>query len=54
MPPPASLPADNFFDASGYIQDVRGSVTRLHQEVAALRSQVQSEATAKWSNVEIE
>ncbi|PSC74274.1 vacuolar sorting-associated chloroplastic [Micractinium conductrix] len=31
---------DNFFDASGYIQDVRGSVTRLHQEVAALRSQM--------------
>ncbi|KAL4452640.1 hypothetical protein ABPG75_008302 [Micractinium tetrahymenae] len=31
---------DNFFDASGYVQDVRGSVARLYQEVAALRQQM--------------
>ncbi|KAL4854749.1 Histidinol-phosphate aminotransferase 2 [Chlorella vulgaris] len=31
---------DNFFDASGYIQDVRGSVARLYVQVSALRKQM--------------
>lgn len=30
---------DNFFDASGHIQDLRGTVLALYQQVAALRAQ---------------
>ena len=35
--PPAP---DSFCDGSGYIQDVRATALRLHQQVAALRAQV--------------
>jgi hypothetical protein len=30
--------SDNFFDASGYIQDLRSTVFTMYQEVAGLRA----------------
>ena len=31
---------DNFFDASGYVQDVQGAVYRLYCQVAEMRGRV--------------